>query len=49
MSVSSVELTSPPMTTMASGLEMNTPPPVSPRAIGMSAKIVAAAVIRIGR
>ena len=37
------------MTTTASGWEMNTPPPVTPKAIGRSAKIVAAAVMRIGR
>lgn len=37
------------MTTMASGCEMKPPWPVIPNAIGVSAKIVAAAVIRIGR
>jgi hypothetical protein len=37
------------MTTNASGWEMNTLPPVSPRDIGMRAPIVAAAVMRIGR
>ena len=49
MRVSSVELTRPPMTTIASGLEMSMPSPEIPSAIGTSAKIVAAAVMRIGR
>jgi hypothetical protein len=37
------------MTTIASGCEMKPPCPVMPSAIGVSAKIVASAVIRIGR
>lgn len=37
------------MTTTASGCEMKIPPPVTPKAMGMSAKMVAAAVMRIGR
>ena len=37
------------MTTIASGLEMSKPSPEIPSAIGTSAKIVAAAVMRIGR
>ena len=47
--MSAVEETRPPITTMASGCEMKPPPPVRPRAIGVSAKTVASAVIRIGR
>ncbi len=44
-----MEEISPPITTTASGWEMNAPPPVRPSAIGVSARIVAAAVIRMGR
>ena len=40
---------SPPMTTIASGCEMNPPVPVIPSPMGVSARIVASAVIRIGR
>ncbi len=49
ISVSRVEVSRPPITTMASGREMKPPSPVSPKAIGVSAKMVAIAVIRIGR
>ena len=48
-SVSTVDDTRPPITTIASGCEMKPPWPVMPSAIGVSAKIVASAVIRIGR
>ena len=41
--------TSPPITMIASGCEMKPPWPVIPMPSGSSAKIVAAAVIRIGR
>ena len=44
-----VELSRPPITTTASGWEMKPPLPVRPSAIGSSAKMVAIAVIRIGR
>lgn len=37
------------MTTIASGWEMKPLCPVIPRAIGVSAKIVASAVMRMGR
>ena len=49
MSVSRVDETRPPITTIASGCEMNPPWPVIPRPIGVRAKIVASAVMRIGR
>ena len=48
-SVSSVDETRPPITTIASGCEMNPPWPVRPIAMGVSAAIVARAVIRMGR
>ena len=48
-SVSTVDDTRPPMTTIASGCEMNPPCPVMPRAMGVNAKMVASAVMRIGR
>ncbi len=47
--MSSVDVTRPPITTTASGWAMKPPSPVTPRAIGSRAKIVARAVIRIGR
>ena len=47
--MSTVDEMRPPITTMASGWEMNPPCPVIPSAIGVRAKIVASAVMRIGR
>ena len=47
--VSAVEEIRPPITTMASGWEMKPPPPVRPSAIGVRAKTVASAVMRMGR
>jgi len=44
-----VDETSPPITTIASGCEMKPPCPVMPSANGSRAKIVASAVMRIGR
>lgn len=49
MSVSTVEETMPPITTMARGCATSPPWPVIPRAIGTSASTVAAAVIVTGR
>ena len=49
ISVSRVDEMSPPITMIASGCEMKPPCPVMPSAIGSSAKIVASAVIRMGR
>ena len=47
--MSTVEETRPPITTIANGPEMNAPPPVNPSAMGIKAKIVAHAVMMIGR
>ena len=49
ISVRHVDEMSPPITTIARGCEMNPPWPVIPSAIGVRAKIVASAVIRMGR
>ena len=49
MSVRNVEVNRPPITTTASGVERKPPSPPTPSAIGTSARIVAMAVIRIGR
>ena len=44
-----VEEVSPPMTTMASGPAMKTPALLRPSAMGSRARMVAMAVIRMGR
>ena len=44
-----VDVNRPPMTTTASGVERKPPLPPMPSAMGMSARIVAMAVMRIGR